>query len=234
MAVTLPIIFIEPSLNMMGSYPGASGIKIVRPSTANNGQCTCGLKTPPQLRHCSTGILSGRAGSGSPWGLPWIHRGRRWRLGDLRLSVLPDRCGPLTLKRKTRHGVDDEHTEGKLFAGFTIGRGQPTLARIYHKGMEIRKSGKMWLYNIWELHGWHGGFDVWMVEFQLRRAVLKEFGVSTIEDLLENVDAIWAYCTKRWLTLCRPNGSNAFHDGDFRESGAPYRHPCFVNLRPPW
>lgn len=46
------------------------------------------------------------------------------------------------------------------------------------------------------------------VEFQLRRGVLKEFDVSTVEELLQRIDGMWAYCTQKWLTLCRPNGPN--------------------------
>jgi len=109
-------------------------------------------------------------------------------------------------KRKTIHGVDDEHFEGKLFSGFTIGKGQPLLCRIYQKKLEIYKSGKTWMYDIWGQHGWEGDSEVWRVEYQMRREVLKELGVPTIEKLLEKVNGVWAYCTQEWLTLRRPNG----------------------------
>jgi len=111
-------------------------------------------------------------------------------------------------KGRSRHGIDDEHSEGKVFTGFTIGRGQPMLARIYRKMLEVKRSGKGWFYELWALHGWEGDSEVWRVEFQLRRGVLKELGIMTVNDLLDNVDGVWSYCAGGWLTLRRP-GSEA-------------------------
>ena len=107
-------------------------------------------------------------------------------------------------KSKSRHCVDDDHFDGKVFSGFTIGRGQPMLARIYHKSLEVRKSGKLWFYEVWGANGWEGVDEVWRVEFQLRRGVLKEVGVSNIHELFENIDGLWAYLTREWLTLRQP------------------------------
>jgi hypothetical protein len=55
-------------------------------------------------------------------------------------------------KSKSIHAVDDQHFNGRVFSGFTVGRGQPMLAWIYHKGLEVKKSGKVWFYDVWWLH----------------------------------------------------------------------------------
>lgn len=136
-------------------------------------------------------------------------------------------------KGRSRHGVDDEHSEGKLFTGFTIGRGQPMLARIYLKGLEVKKSGKTWFYNVWALHGWEGDAEVWRVEFQLRRGILKELGVNTIDELLDRLDGIWAYCTKEWLTLRRSNGQANVSRREVRRKWALIQSAKFRELTSP-
>jgi len=44
--------------------------------------------------------------------------------------------------------------DGSKFTGFSIGRGQPLLARIYDKSREIKQSGKIWFEQIWHDNGW--------------------------------------------------------------------------------
>ena len=41
---------------------------------------------------------------------------------------------------KVNHFVNDEYYNGSEFSGFTIGRGDPLLARIYNKTLEVKKS----------------------------------------------------------------------------------------------
>lgn len=111
-------------------------------------------------------------------------------------------------KSKAKHFVSDEFSIGKKFSGFTIGRGGPLLARIYNKSLEITKSSKTWFKDIWLENGWNEVKDVWRVEFQKRRRVLKEFSISNIDDLQEKEKGLWAYLTECWLVLKKPSADN--------------------------
>jgi hypothetical protein len=88
------------------------------------------------------------------------------------------------------------HDNGKV-SGFTIGKGDIT-ARIYDKTLEIHRSRKDWLYDLWRV-----GQDarVWRVEFQLRRDALKDFGIETFDDLINSLQALWDYCVNEWLRV---------------------------------
>ncbi|HFK1531038.1 TPA: hypothetical protein ACGXM6_004853 [Bacillus cereus] len=105
---------------------------------------------------------------------------------------------------KVNHFVNDEYYNGSEFSGFTIGRGDPLLARIYNKTLEVKKSQKLWFYDLWREHLWDDIKSVWRVEFQIRRKCLKEFGVSSIEDFILKENNIWSYLTIEWLTLKIP------------------------------
>jgi len=109
---------------------------------------------------------------------------------------------------KKKHFVSDEFQEGRKFSGFTIGRGNPILARIYNKTMEIKKSQKTWFYQIWEEADWNENKDVWRVEFQIRREALKEFGIDNLDDVIEKEASLWAYLTGEWLLLKQPSRDN--------------------------
>lgn len=109
---------------------------------------------------------------------------------------------------KTEHFVNEEYTEGRVFSGLTIGRGDPLLARIYNKTLEIKKSGKTWFKDIWIENGWIENKDVWRVEFQLRRAVLKELGIFNIDNFLNKQNELWSYLTENWLSLRTINNQN--------------------------
>lgn len=87
--------------------------------------------------------------------------------------------------------------DGARVNGFVIGKGD-IQARVYDKTLEIRKSGKTWLYELW---GVDQNGQVWRVEFQLRREALKGFRVETFEDLMNTSQALWDYCTSKWLSV---------------------------------
>lgn len=120
-----------------------------------------------------------------------------------------DTKGVITRARKKEDFfVSGEYTNGRKFSGFRVGIGGPLLARIYNKTMEIQKSGKDWFKQIWRDHGWNEDKDVWRTEFQLRREVLKEFAIHTIDDLLEKESGLWAYLTQEWFTIRQPSQDN--------------------------
>ena len=43
------------------------------------------------------------------------------------------------------------------------------------------------------------GKKIIRVEFQLRREAIKQMRLDTFDDFLENIENVWAYCTKKWL-----------------------------------
>jgi len=104
-------------------------------------------------------------------------------------------------KCKTEHFVNEEYIEGLVFSGLTVGRGNPLLARIYNKSLEINKSGKVWFHQIWLEHDWDKNNEVWRVEFQIRRPALKELGITSCEDFLQKQNELWSYLTENWLSL---------------------------------
>lgn len=96
----------------------------------------------------------------------------------------------------------------KRFSGFSIGRGNPLLCRIYNKSIEISKSKKDWFKFIWLQKGWTANSEVWRIEYQLRRKVLKEFRAGSMESFIDKEDDIWLYLTKEWLVLRSPSDDN--------------------------
>ncbi|GGG09642.1 replication initiation factor [Paenibacillus abyssi] len=109
---------------------------------------------------------------------------------------------------KSKYFVNQEFTTGRQFSGFQIGRGDPMLARIYNKTIEIQKSGKEWFYEIWSQHNWDSSKEVWRVEFQLRRKAIKELGISTYEQFILKQKELWSYLTIDWLSIRRPTTDN--------------------------
>lgn len=97
------------------------------------------------------------------------------------------------------------HYEGDRFTGWSIGKGGMS-ARLYDKLFElVTISRKDYLLTLWQQTGWQIDEPVWRLEFQLRRAVLKEMGIGSVDDLLGNLAAIWAYGSEKWLLLKVPN-----------------------------
>ena len=92
--------------------------------------------------------------------------------------------------------TDTRNHAGKV-CGFIFGKGK-IMARIYDKTLELRKSGKDWLYELW---GVSQGTQVWRVEFQLRREALKELRIETFDDLMAHSQALWNYCVNDWLRV---------------------------------
>ncbi len=91
------------------------------------------------------------------------------------------------------------HYYHKQLTGVSIGKGNIS-ARIYDKLLEIRqKSRKFWMYTIWGMDKVPKGKKILRIEFQLRRETLRELKINKYDDLFENIENVWAYCTRRWL-----------------------------------
>lgn len=94
----------------------------------------------------------------------------------------------------------DKHWDGG-FTGWSIGLGGIISARLYEKTVEMKKSNKEYLKEIWAYKGWEAEQRVWRLEFQLERTFLGQMSVKTYSDLLNKVNDVWKYCTSAWLRL---------------------------------
>ena len=86
--------------------------------------------------------------------------------------------------------------EGKLQT-MMFGKGDIVL-RIYDKVAEIvEKSGKTWFYGLWD------GVceDVWRIEWQTRKDILRRFGIRTFADLQDQQGDLLRYLTHEHTTL---------------------------------
>ncbi|MCM0082298.1 replication initiation factor domain-containing protein [Geomonas sp. Red32] len=64
----------------------------------------------------------------------------------------------------------------------------PIRLRIYNKGKEVIKKGeKLWFADMW---GTDNLEDIWRVEFQLRRAALKQFKINDFLDLWQRAGGV--------------------------------------------
>lgn len=97
------------------------------------------------------------------------------------------------------------HAEGDDFTGWSIGLGGIISARLYNKSLEIETSGKEYLKELWRQVGWDGEATVWRLEFELKREVLTQHGLSTLHDTLPHLNGLWSYATTEWLRLSIPD-----------------------------
>jgi hypothetical protein len=117
----------------------------------------------------------------------------------------------------SRSTKDSQHRENKKPQTFQFGKGDIVL-RIYDKVAEInQKSEKVWFFGLW---GQSEG--VWRIEWQVRKELLKRFGIITFKDLEERHGDILRYLATEHDTLRVPNG-------DDNSSRWPL-HPLWGNL----
>lgn len=108
----------------------------------------------------------------------------------------------------------------------------PVRVRIYDKGKEVMKSNKQWFRSLW---GVDAEANVWRVEFQLRRLVLKQFRVKTLDDLWHYIGAIWEYLTFHWFSLRLPDNEKperrTFHPWWMDVQECRYRFGESINIK---
>jgi hypothetical protein len=135
---------------------------------------------------------------------------------------------PLNLIRDedwiTRAKIIDRYTVNREFSGFMIGAGGVLSARLYNKTLELEKSGKYFFEDVWKRFGWQPGETVWRLEFQFRRGILKELGITTFDQLDEALGSLWAYATQSWLRLTDP-------DSHLKKRADLPTHPLWEALR---
>ena len=77
--------------------------------------------------------------------------------------------------------------------------------RLYGKLFEITKSNKGYLIPLWQAAGWEAGEPIWRLEFEFKRQMLTQKGLSKLTDVLANMNGLWSYATTEWLKLTIPN-----------------------------
>ncbi|ADW16582.1 hypothetical protein Despr_0400 [Desulfobulbus propionicus DSM 2032] len=88
--------------------------------------------------------------------------------------------------------------------GISVGQGDIML-RVYDKVLEIAKNdGKKSLFaSVWSREQDDDeDLQVTRVEFQLRKTVLKQFRIKTLQDLHKKASSLWSYCVTDWARLC--------------------------------
>lgn len=132
--------------------------------------------------------------------------------------------------------IGDSQKDQAVYHGRTLetinlsGHGRPISCKMYNKTTEIvRKSpDKVWFYPLWQAWGWNyeawmqtyqnnkhkanklkNAWDVWRVEFSFEREGLHEMDLEDIYTAIQQIRAIWAYCTHEWLRMVVPKRAQA-------------------------
>ena len=62
-------------------------------------------------------------------------------------------------------------------------------------------SHKTYLFDLWAARGWTVDDPVWRQEFQIKRAALKELGISSVAQLQSKLGGLMQYLAQEWLRL---------------------------------
>ena len=103
---------------------------------------------------------------------------------------------------RARHIIT--HRVSRAVTGYSIAPKSPVSARLYDKTEEVKSSGKEYLKPLWHEAGWSTDLVVQRLEFQFRRASLKEHDVHGVGDLMHSLGSLWRYATLQWLKLTVP------------------------------
>lgn len=113
---------------------------------------------------------------------------------------------------------DAQHRKARKVQTFRFGVGDVVL-RVYNKSDEIaEQSAKVWLYPMWGADD-----DIWRIELQVRKELLKRFGIRSFEDLDERKGDLLRYLINEHTTL-RVKGT------DSNRSRWPL-HPLWIDLQ---
>lgn len=118
--------------------------------------------------------------------------------------------------RVTRANYAAPHFFNITMTGISIGKGNLS-ARLYDKPLEIQqKSNKIWMFDIWNIESLPDHLLIVRIEFQIRREVIKDLGLNSIESVFDCCENLWAYCTKRWLKFQNNTGKHHTQRKTFR------------------
>jgi hypothetical protein len=100
----------------------------------------------------------------------------------------------------SRSRKDSQHRENGKVQTFTLGKGDIVL-RVYDKVAEIeQESGKVWFFHLWGQKE-----NVWRIEWQVRKAILKRFGIVSFDDLQGQHGDLLRYLSHEHDTLRQSN-----------------------------
>lgn len=108
----------------------------------------------------------------------------------------------------TRAEAVHQHAIGGSFTGWSIGLGGILSCRLYDKTKEIEVSKKYYLLDLWRKAGWDGVTPVWRLEFQFRREILAQLKLTTLHQVMDNLNGLWSYATTDWLRLTLPSAED--------------------------
>jgi hypothetical protein len=97
-----------------------------------------------------------------------------------------------------------EYSRRGIRTGFLIGKGDAQVG-IYDKtehlrlGLDETKAEEERAE--WHHGGWNGLDDVTRVEYRMRGRLLDELEIRDPDRCLDRLDAVWGYCTTKWLRL---------------------------------
>ena len=95
---------------------------------------------------------------------------------------------------------DVQHRKNGQVQTFRIGQDSIVL-RVYNKSDEVKEqSGKYWLHSLWGYEE-----DVWRIEYQIRKATLREFGISSLANLLSQYGVILSRLAHEHTRLTIPS-----------------------------
>lgn len=101
---------------------------------------------------------------------------------------------------KSTAAKDSKHRGNRKDQTFTFGAGGDIMLRVYDKVAEIKqKSDKVWFYTLWGQDE-----DVWRIEWQVRKAVLKDMTIATFDDLRNQIGDLLRYLSTEHTTLRTP------------------------------
>lgn len=107
-------------------------------------------------------------------------------------DLAPDRVVSLSAK-------DSQYREDGRVQTISFGKGDVVL-RIYDKTVEIaQQSEKVWFFDLWGVKE-----NVWRIEWQVRKDVLKRFGIRTFEDLFGGQGDVLRYLASEHDSLRVP------------------------------
>ncbi|MDC7704996.1 phage/plasmid replication domain-containing protein [Vogesella indigofera] len=117
----------------------------------------------------------------------------------------------------TLAGKDSQYRENGKEQTFAFGKGDVML-RVYDKIAEIaQQSDKVWFFPLWGVEQ-----GVWRIEWQVRKTILKRFGIRTMDDLFERQADCLRYLANEHDSLRTPTT-------DSNRSRWPL-HPLWVDL----
>ncbi len=118
----------------------------------------------------------------------------------------------------SRCDKDSQHRENGKVQTFTFGRGNIVL-RVYDKVAEIsQQSDKVWFFLLWGQDQ-----DVWRIEWQVRKEILRQFGIRTFSEMENRAGDLLRYLSEEHTTLRKA-------DSDPNRSRWPL-HPLWIDLQ---